>query len=179
MSRPRNKSLSISKQLSALASLARSFDIIDRYMEMRLSQYNATLTQFSIMNTLCRHNGRMKPTDISKKIYRTSHTVSAVIDTLEKAGEVKRERSIIDRRSVDVVITQAGWDKTQLILAEAEKISNEVFSCLEEAEIEELQNSMKRIREDVLTKIAHFVNSNQRQNQKPVDIPDMQSEDID
>ncbi len=59
--------------------------------------------------------GRATPADIARRGLIAPATVTGIVDTLEKAGYVTRERDTTDRRVTWVVITDAGRDRVHEI----------------------------------------------------------------
>jgi DNA-binding MarR family transcriptional regulator len=52
--------------------------------------------------------GRATQVQLSRLLGLTQPTVTGIIDRLERAGLVKRERSTFDRRKIDVSLTEVG-----------------------------------------------------------------------
>jgi DNA-binding MarR family transcriptional regulator len=140
--------------LSILFSFIRTWQIIDRYLELELSKQESNPIRFAIMNALYRHGGQMTPTEISKWVFRSKNSITSVINNLEREGFVRREPSKSDRRSVTVVITEKGWSKTNKITPIAQEISREILSCLDREQLDTLGTILRAIRKDALTKIS-------------------------
>lgn len=71
----------------------------------RFNSFNLTGPQGMIMGILS-HSGKMKISDLSKKMGLSNSTVSGIIDRLEKQGLAERKRSDEDRRVVYVNVTE-------------------------------------------------------------------------
>ena len=56
-----------------------------------------------------------------------------------------------DRRSVNIVVTERGWEATEKMISIAEEISNIVISCLSEEEADILMDILKKIRKHLLS----------------------------
>ncbi len=140
--------------LGTLLSILTSFEVMARYLEVELKQYDATLTRFNIMSTLFKNGGEMTPSEIAESVFREQNSITAVINTLERQGVVRREPSTDDRRSVKVVITDKGWNEANRLNPIAQELSREALSCLDKEHVEELVDIMRKIREALLPKIA-------------------------
>lgn len=140
--------------LGTLFALIRTWQVIDRYLELELRKQGSNPIRFAIMNALYRHGGRMTPTEISKLVFRSKNTITSVINTLERERFVQRESSKSDRRSSEVVITDKGWDKTNKITPVAQEISREILSCLDKEELDALGAILKTVRKSLLQKIS-------------------------
>ncbi len=140
--------------LGTLLSILTSYEVLARYLEVELKGYEATLIRFNIMSTLYKNGGEMTPSEISESVFREKNSITAVINTLEKAGVVRREPSTNDRRSVKVVITEKGWQEANRLNPVAQELSREALSCLEKQKVEDLVETMRTLREKLLPKIA-------------------------
>jgi MarR family multiple antibiotic resistance transcriptional regulator len=140
--------------LGILLSVLMSFEVLARYLEVELRQYDATLIRFHIMSTLFASGGEMTPSEIAERVFREKNSITAVLNTMERQGVVRRQPSADDRRSVNVVITDKGWKEANRLNPIAQELSREALSCMEKHKIEELVDIMREIRESLLPKIA-------------------------
>jgi MarR family 2-MHQ and catechol resistance regulon transcriptional repressor len=68
---------------------------------------NLTVSQFGVLETLY-HLGSLCQGTLSEKLLKSTGNMTLVLDNLEKAGLVRRERSLEDRRQVMIHITEKG-----------------------------------------------------------------------
>jgi MarR family transcriptional regulator, organic hydroperoxide resistance regulator len=68
--------------------------------------------------------GRATPADLARRGLIAPATVTGIVDTLEKAGYVTRERDTTDRRITWVVITDAGRDRMHEIGRQTSELIN-------------------------------------------------------
>jgi DNA-binding MarR family transcriptional regulator len=146
--------------LGTLLSIITSFEVMTRYLEVELMRYDATFNRFNIMSTLFTNGGEMTPSEIAESVFREKNSITAMINTLERQGVVRREPSSDDRRSVKVVITDKGWNEANRLNPIAQELSREALSCLEKEDVEELVDTMRKIRESLLPKIAKTTGKN-------------------
>src|SRR5439155_25442074 len=66
--------------------------------------------------------GRATHAELAKRCFFTPATLTGVIDTLEKAGYVRRERDELDRRVVWLVLTDEGKERTHEIARQASRL---------------------------------------------------------
>jgi DNA-binding MarR family transcriptional regulator len=140
--------------LGTLLSVLMSFEVLARYLEVELRQYDVTLIRFHIMSTLFSNGGEMTPSEIAESVFREKNSVTAVLNTLERQGVVRREPSADDRRCVKVVITDKGWKEANRLNPIAQELSRGALSCMEKEKIAELVDNMRMLRESLLPKIA-------------------------
>jgi DNA-binding MarR family transcriptional regulator len=149
--------------LGTLLSILMSFEVLARYLEIELRRYEATLIRFNIMSNLFKNGGEMTPSEISESVFREKNSITAALNTMERQGVVRREPSTDDRRSVKVVITDRGWKEANRLSPIAQEISREALSCLEKAKVEDLVETMRNIRDNLLPRIAKVADNGKRQ----------------
>ncbi|MEI7957290.1 MAG: MarR family transcriptional regulator [Verrucomicrobiota bacterium] len=66
-----------------------------------------TLSQFGVLEVLL-HCGPLCQSDLAGKLLKSGGNITLIVDNLEKAGHVGRERSSEDRRFVTVSLTDSG-----------------------------------------------------------------------
>jgi len=66
-----------------------------------------TLAQFGALEALL-HRGPLSQSDLANKLLKSGGNITLIVDNLEKAGHVVRERSSEDRRFVTVSLTDSG-----------------------------------------------------------------------
>jgi len=126
-------------------------DVVNRYLDIQLTQLPTGRTGFNVLHNLILHGGSMTPTDISKRIFRSKHAVTRIIDTLEKQGLVQREPIGDDRRMRRVSISRKGLELVQKASTEGrQRISHEVLKPLEQQKVEELKTMLREIRTHLL-----------------------------
>jgi DNA-binding MarR family transcriptional regulator len=140
--------------LGTLLSILMSYEVLTRYLEIQLKQHEASLTRFNIMSTLFKNGGEMTPSEIAESVFREKNSITAVINTLERQGVVRRAPSPDDRRSVKVLITDKGWKEANQLNPVAQELSREALSCLEKERVEDLVEIMRQIRESLLPRIS-------------------------
>ncbi len=102
------------------------------------------------------------PSEIAESVFREKNTITAVINTLEREGVVRREPSTNDRRSVKVVITDKGWKEANRLSPIAQELSREVLSCLNKERVEDLVEIMRNLRENLLPRIVKTTGNGKR-----------------
>jgi DNA-binding MarR family transcriptional regulator len=140
--------------LGTLLSLLMSYEVLERYLEVELKRHKASLIRFNIMSALFINGGEMTPSEIAESVFREKNTITAVINTLEKEGVVRREPSASDRRSVKVVITDKGWQVANQLNPVAQELSRECLSGIEKDRVEGLVETMRDLREKLLPRIS-------------------------
>jgi len=142
------------KRATAVMSIIRTTDIVNRCLDIELRKWGSSPPRFSVMNALVVHGGTMHPSDISKWIFRAKHSVTSMLKVLERIGYVERKPNEMDGRSVDISITQKGWNATNTMMPIAEDMGKKIMSCLDENEIDSLLEILKKIRRYLLIELS-------------------------
>jgi MarR family transcriptional regulator, organic hydroperoxide resistance regulator len=141
-------------KVAAFLSLLYTSDVIAKYIDMEFTHLPISRSAFNILFNLTLKGGSMMPTDISKAVLRSKHSVTKVLDTLEKQGYVKRLSNNIDRRVKSIVITTKGINLVKKdTTATRERMSHMIFSGMEEKKIVELNKNLEQVRNKALNLI--------------------------
>ena len=152
--------------LGTLLSMLMSFEVLARYLELELKRNQVSLIRFNIMSALFKNGGEMTPSEIAEAVFREKNTITACINTMEEQGVVRREPSTNDRRSVKVVITEKGWNEDNRLIPVVQELSREALSCLVNQNVEELVETMRTLRENLLPRVAKTSANGKRQEKE-------------
>ena len=139
--------------LNILFSIVRTWQVFERYLDLELTMQESSLIRFAVMNTLYRHGGHLTPSELAHETFRSNNSITSVLKALEKGGFIKRIKSNDDGRSVDIAITEMGWQKANNMTPRAQEFSRDILSCLDKEEIETLLNILRKMRKSLLVKI--------------------------
>jgi MarR family transcriptional regulator, 2-MHQ and catechol-resistance regulon repressor len=92
--------------LNAFIKLQRAAESVSSRVHAALPG-GLTVTQFGVLETL-HHLGPLCQGELAEKLLRSGGNLTLVVDNLEKAGLVTRERDPADRRFVVVKLTARG-----------------------------------------------------------------------
>jgi DNA-binding MarR family transcriptional regulator len=129
--------------------------LLDKYIDTKARRYGQNRSRLDVMHTLIIHGGTLKPTDLSKMLFRSKQTVTGIVDGLERDGLVKRELAGKDRRTKKVTITRKGLSSIRASLPRTLEISSLAMPLLSEEEAQTLRTILRRIRKHVLGQIAN------------------------
>ncbi len=82
---------------------------LTKYFNSELQEYNVTIGQVLVLSYLLEH-GISSVKDIAKGLRLENPATSRLIDRLIKSGLVSREESELDRRYMNIALTQSGED---------------------------------------------------------------------
>jgi len=92
--------------LNAFIKLQRSAESVSTRVHAVLPD-SLTITQFGVLEAL-HHLGPLCQSELAEKLLKSGGNLTLVVDNLEKAGFVLRERDASDRRFVVVRLTDKG-----------------------------------------------------------------------
>ena len=92
--------------LNAFIKLQRAAESVSTRVHTALPN-GLTITQFGVLESL-HHIGPLCQGELAEKLLRSGGNLTLVVDNLEKAGYVVRERDPADRRFVVVKLTEKG-----------------------------------------------------------------------
>jgi len=110
-----------------------------------------SLPHFEIMNTL-KENGRQHIAAIGVRLQIPKPQMTHLIDKLESLGIVVRQADEVDRRVVNITLTEKGKELIEKHDHMIRSSIEEKLSCLTERELQELSVSLRKLNE-ILAKL--------------------------
>lgn len=130
----------------AALNLARTNDRVQIRFERLFRDYGLTPSQYNILRILRGEGQPMPVLEIAERTVTVVPGITGLVDRLERAGFVTRQRCTEDRRVVFVAITPAGLD----ILARLDRpvldLHRDVLGHLSEKELRELIRLLEKVR---------------------------------
>jgi MarR family transcriptional regulator, 2-MHQ and catechol-resistance regulon repressor len=123
--------------LNAFIKLQRAGESVSARVHTALPD-DLTITQFGVLESLY-HIGPLCQSELAEKLLKSGGNLTLVVDNLEKAGYVQRERDPSDRRFVVVKLTAKG----QAFIT-APNVTREM-SALSSTELSDLGRLCKKI----------------------------------
>ncbi|AWN24516.1 MarR family transcriptional regulator [Deinococcus irradiatisoli] len=130
--------------LGAYIKLWRAAHMVEMEANRHLADFDLTTSQFGVLEAL-HHLGPMSQRQLASKILRSSGNLTMVIDNLEKAELVRRERSEQDRRVMTVSLTGAGRALIDRVLPAHVQGIVGVFSVLNDDELAQLSALSRKL----------------------------------
>ncbi len=115
-------------------------------LKQRLEPFGLTPPQFAVMSFLWQREGAINQNQLGELMGTDNATLSGIIDRLEKADYVKREKNHKDRRSFNLVLTEAGKKIRQEIEPIVRDHNKNLTKHLEVEEIVTLITLLKKMR---------------------------------
>lgn len=115
-------------------SCVRFADIIDRYVDITTKKDNVSRLHGVAMTCLVLEGGRSTPTQMARTMFRSKHSLTQIVDYLEKEGLVVRDTTGPDRRVTYIKLTTAGLEYVKNNFSKGNKRAKEVTDCLNSTE---------------------------------------------
>lgn len=132
------------RALDVYIKLLRATETVQSQIHHEISDYGLTMSQFAALEAL-HHLGPMCLKDIGRKILKSGGNMTLVIDNLEKAGLVRRQRSSTDRRQIEVYLTDSGHQKIMSVMPRHVARIVDLMSALDPAEQERLGELTRKL----------------------------------
>ncbi|MCM3724641.1 MarR family transcriptional regulator [Neobacillus cucumis] len=117
-------------------------------MRLELSQYNLSITEFSVLEVLY-NKGKQTIHEIGNSILISSGTMTYVIDKLEQRDLLNRIACLEDRRVIHVALTDEGKEMMDSIMPKYQEFVDYMFSSLNNEEKEIFVKLLKKISKKV------------------------------
>ena len=110
-----------------------------------LRRHGLSIAARILLATLDGADEPLSQTAIAERLFTTGASVSSLVDTLERAGLVRRIRSASDRRVVLVGLTDAAYPVIDAYLADVTTLHAHEFAVLDEQERETFVRLLAKI----------------------------------
>lgn len=140
-------------RLGTMLSLTRFTNAMKRWEVIELRKIASRPTRLDVLNALFAHGGMMSHHALTRWTFHSSHGLTAMVDTLESEGLVKRGPSLTDRRSVDVSLTKEGMQYIASVISHARGMSQRLLACLNDEEVKTFYSFLRRVREHLREQI--------------------------
>jgi MarR family 2-MHQ and catechol resistance regulon transcriptional repressor len=141
---PSDKSRHETDALDAYVKLLRASDTLLAAVTPALLAAGLTPAQFGCLEAIY-HLGPLCPRAIGRKLLRSPGNMTTVLDNLEKAGLVCRERDTKDRRYVTVRLTPGGRSLIRQVFPRHARQVASLFSALTPAETRQLARICRKL----------------------------------
>ncbi len=129
--------------LNAFIKLQRAGESVSARVHAVLPE-GLTVTQFGVLEAL-HHIGPLCQSELAEKLLKSGGNLTLVVDNLEKAGYVGRERDPADRRFVVVTLTDKGQDFIAALFPKVVANVTREMSALSGTELSDLGRLCKKI----------------------------------
>ena len=128
--------------------LAQTREAMLKSRQKELGRYNISPRQNAVLLFLQVAGDKATPAEISRGLFRESHTISEILSRMEKQGLLKRVKDLTRKNLVRVELTEQGRD-TCIRSTRRESI-HKILSVLSSEERQQLELYLRRLRDKAL-----------------------------
>jgi MarR family 2-MHQ and catechol resistance regulon transcriptional repressor len=132
------------KALNVYVKLMRATNRTTADIHRHLQSENLTHSQFAVLEALY-HLGPLSQSELGQKILKSNANLTTVVDVMEKKELVVRQRSVTDRRRVEVHLTDEGSEIISKVFPRHAEIVARELEVLSEQEQLELSRLLKKL----------------------------------
>jgi MarR family transcriptional regulator, 2-MHQ and catechol-resistance regulon repressor len=125
-------------------------DITTRYLEVTMEKDNLSPLQSLATWFLVFLGGTATPTQLARIMFRSKHSITQVVDNLEKEGLIVREYTNKDRRVTYIKLTDAGLERVKQNFHKGNKRAQEVMVCLDSNEQQTMVDLSEKMRKRMI-----------------------------
>lgn len=119
-----------------------------RFYDRRVAALGVTSSQWKMLSRLAREPG-LKQVELAERLDIEPITACRIVDRLEEAGLVERQRDPEDRRAWRLVLTGKAEPMVRQLRSLAEEMAGEAFQGFGQDEIEAMRAMLARVRDNV------------------------------
>jgi len=139
---------SMDEDFTLLTLLLQTRDIILRFREKELSRYGILPRQSSVLFNIQALGDEARPVELAQRMFREYHTISTILNRMEKDGLVRKVKDPDRKKAVRVVLTEKGQQAYQQSI-KRESI-HQVVSALSAKERQQLRSCLEKLRDEAL-----------------------------
>ncbi|SCF20336.1 MarR family winged helix-turn-helix transcriptional regulator [Micromonospora mirobrigensis] len=113
--------------------------------ERVLADHDLPAHEYDTLHTLAGRGGRAAPSELADDLRMAPASVTARVDALLRRGYVRRIPSTVDRRRVDVELTDAGWAAWHAAMEVQGDEEHRLLEVLDPAERRQLADLLRRV----------------------------------
>jgi len=151
--RKRGVDIKAVRGLSEWIVLYQAYNAVFKVQELGLLPYNLSLPQLHVLTLLTYAGGELTTGEIGRAMVKASQTITGLVDRLELQNLVERRFDRSDRRKTWVRLTDAGRERFAKAFPAATHQGEELFSVLNEGELEALRTVSTKLRQAALQRL--------------------------
>ena len=124
--------------------LGRAAILKDRIIDTHMEPHGVTAAQFKVLIIMAQF-GVDTPAELCRHLALDSGSMTRMLDRLEQKNLLSRQRSELDRRQVQLVLTADGQRLADMLPQIGAQALNQLAGVLETGELETLERILKKI----------------------------------
>lgn len=135
-----------SPEQEAALSILRTSDQLSIRFARLFREHDLTPSQYNILRILRGEGGALPILEIAQRTITVVPGITGLIDRLEQAGMVARERCENDRRVIYVALTKEGKQAVERLDQPVAELHQKLLGRLSKTELKELNRILERVR---------------------------------
>jgi len=123
-----------------------------RVREKELFKYGITTAEIAVLFAINAMGRSATPMIISQMLLRQSHSITGLLNRMQKKGLVMRHKDLNKKNLVRIEITEKG--KTAYQQSRNRECIHRIMSCLSNKERRELRSSLMKLRNEALAELG-------------------------
>lgn len=140
------------KEQDAWRAYLRGSRLLEAALDRDLQSHGVQLTEYEIISMLSESpNRRLRMSSLADQVVQSRSRLTHTAARLEKRGWVRRESCLEDRRGVELVLTDEGWEAVQAMArVHVESVRRNIVDTMSAAQFAALGEAMSLIRDAIL-----------------------------
>ena len=118
---------------------------LNRVKEHSLAEFDLQDFEFSTLRALAVRGGRAAPSELVADLLMSPAAMTGRLDSLQQRGYIRRQQSVVDRRRVDVELTEAGSRAWRAALDAVGQEERRILDALPPADRRHLSDLLRRL----------------------------------
>jgi len=132
--------------------MLRTKEVIVRAREKELSKVGVSPIEAGVLYTVESMDKPATPAEIARWLFREPHSVSGLLNRMQKAGLIKKTKNLDRKNLVRITLTEKGQQAFQMSLKRV--VVNQIFSALSEEQKEQLKAILKTLLESAIGELG-------------------------
>lgn len=129
-----------------LSNLVRAYDCVWSEISRFLQRFDLTPQQYNVLKALASHDGGVACQAIGEQLINRVPDITRLLDRLEQAGFIRRERCSEDRRVVRTYLTDTGRAKLTAVRAPLDEAIRARFGHMSHEDLSALNRLLAAVR---------------------------------
>ena len=142
------KSLSVDGNYELAVLLTQARDAMMKARRKELTRYHISPRQSAVLFYIQAIGNKATPAEISRGLFRESHSISEILGRMEKQGLLRKIRDLRRKNMVRVELTEKGREACNH--SEKRASIDKIFSTLSNEERQQLRFYLERLRDKAL-----------------------------
>jgi DNA-binding MarR family transcriptional regulator len=142
------KRLSVDGNYELAVLLVQARDAVMKARRKELTRYHISPRQSAVLYYIQAIGAKATPAEISRGLFRESHSISEILGRMEKQGLLRRVKDLSRKNMVRVELTEKGREACNQ--SEKRASLDKIFSTLSKEERQQLRSYLERLRDKAL-----------------------------